>query len=249
MKKVIVLVPIYKARLDPLEQYSVDKSFSVLDGREVCFIGPRGLDLHYYQERYPGVRFLEYDPSCFASIPGYNRLLLNAAFYRQFADYEFMLILQTDALLLRDELDLWCAQPFDYVGAPWPDGYELFVNAGPFEGQNGKRVKVFVGNGGLSLRRVRKCLSLIEEFSGDVMMIFDRTGSSEDLFFSFMGALSGDFIIPNEITASRFSLELKPSHYVAVNGGKLPMGGHAWWKHETEFWRGLLPDLPAGLLQ
>jgi Protein of unknown function (DUF5672) len=245
MKKIAVLVPIYKADLDPLERYSLDKSFSVLQGRDVFFIGPEGLNLDYYKERYPGVPFVAYEPHYFQSIPGYNRLLLNPGFYRQYGQYEFMLILQTDAVLLRDELDFWCDQPFDYVGAPWPDGFELFVNAGPFEGAFGKRVKVHVGNGGLSLRRNSKCAALLEEFAGDVMMIFNRTGSSEDLFFSFMGVLSNDFVLPNEITASRFSLELKPSYYVAVNGGRLPMGGHAWWKHDLEFWRALLPDMPA----
>jgi hypothetical protein len=248
MQSVIVLIPIYKTELDPLETYSLDRSLASLVGREVRFIGPSGLDMTLYAERYPSVPFIGFDDASFASIPGYNRLLLNSEFYQRFADYEFMLILQTDAIVLRDELDYWCAQPFDYVGAPWPDGYELFVNLGLFEGAYGKRVKVQVGNGGLSLRRIIKCISLLDEFD-IAISVFSHTGSSEDLFFSVMGALSGDFIIPNEITASRFSLELKPSYYVAVNGGKLPMGGHAWWKHEPEFWRKLLTDAPLPVAQ
>jgi hypothetical protein len=257
MKNAAVLIPIYKPGLDALETYSLDKSLAVLHdrsaragsqpcaGRDIFFIGPEGLDLRFYAERYPGIPFIAYAPHYFASIPGYNRLLLSQAFYTGFLPYEFMLILQTDAILLRDELDLWCAKPYDYIGAPWPDGYELFVHAGRFEGENGKRMRVHVGNGGLSLRRVRKCLGLLQEFAGDVIDIFERTGSSEDLFFAFMGALSTDFLIPNEIVASHFAMELKPSAYLAVNGNKAPMGGHAWWKHEPEFWRGLLPDLPA----
>ena len=241
--QLVVLVPIYRAHLDALEQFSLDVSLSVLAGRYVRFIGPSGMDLSLYTERYPSVPFIGFDEASFSSIPGYNRLLLSPEFYQQFAEYEFMRILQTDAIILRDELDYWCVQPFDYIGAPWPDGYELFVNLGLFEGAFGKRVKVHVGNGGLSLRRISKCVSLLNEFD-IAISVFSHTGSSEDLFFSVMGALSGDFIIPNEITASRFALELKPSYYVAVNGGKLPMGGHAWWKHEPEFWRKLLPDAP-----
>lgn len=243
MQSVVVLIPIYKAEPDPLEMYSLDRSLLSLGGRKVFFIGPNGLNRKMYSERYAGTGFIGFDDDYFSSIPGYNRLLLKAEFYQRFSEYEFMLILQTDAIVLRDELDYWCSQPFDYIGAPWPDGYELFVNLGLFEGAYGKRVKVQVGNGGLSLRRIHKCTSLLKEF--DVAIgVFDRAGSSEDLFFSVMGALSGDFIIPNEITASRFSLELKPSYYFAVNGGKLPMGGHAWWKHEPEFWRNLLGDTP-----
>jgi hypothetical protein len=157
-------------------------------------------------------------------------------FYERFSNYKFILILQTDAIILRDELDFWCAQPFDYVGAPWPDGYEIFVNLGLFEGEYGKRVKVEVGNGGLSLRRVNKCISLLKEFEAAIS-VFCSSGSSEDLFFSVMASLSNDFVVPNAITASRFSLELSPSFFFHVNGGQMPMGGHAWWRHEPEFWQ------------
>lgn len=245
MPNIVILIPIYKPALDVLEQRSLDCSIAALPGRNIFFIGPDSLDRSAYSENYANIPFLSFDDDCFSSIQGYNRLFLSKEFYTRFSEHEFMLILQTDAIILRDELDFWCRQPFDYVGAPWPDGYELFVNAGKFAGENGKRVKVHVGNGGLSLRRVKKCQNLLEEFSGDILDFFKRTGSSEDLFFSVMGALSGDFITPNEITASRFSLELKPSYYFAVNGGKLPMGGHAWWKYEPEFWRNILPDMPS----
>ena len=241
--QLVVLVPIYRAHLDALEQFSLDKSLSVLAGRNIRFIGPKGMDFHLYAERYPSIQIIGFDDDIFTSIQGYNRLLLNPAFYQHFTQFEFMLILQTDAIVLRDELDFWCAQPFDYVGAPWPDGVDLFVNLGRFEGDKGRKLHAMVGNGGLSLRRIHKCIPLLQEFP-EAIDFFNRSGSSEDLFFSFMGLLSGDFVMPNEITASRFSLELKPSYYVAVNGGKLPMGGHAWWKYEPEFWRKLLGDAP-----
>lgn len=236
MQSVIVLVPIYKNSLDPLETYSLDKSLAALPGRDVRFVGPANLNLDFYTERYGKIVFDSFDNESFASIPGYNRLLLSPAFYQQYLAWEFMLILQTDAVVLRDELDDWCTQPFDYVGAPWPDGVELFVNLGCFEGDKGRRVRAMVGNGGFSLRRIPKCVSLLEEFP-DAVRYFSLSGSSEDLFFSFMGQLSRNFVMPNEITASLFALELKPSLYYAMNGNRLPMGVHAWAKYEPEFWR------------
>ena len=244
MKNVAILVPLYKEDMDPLEHYSLAHSLKVLAGRDIVFIGPQRLNMETSMQRFGAYPCMAFDDAYFTSIEGYNRLLLSPDFYQRFADYEYVLVLQTDAIVLRDELDYWCKQPFDYIGAPWPDGYELFVNMGPFSGVNGKKVKVHVGNGGLSLRRVRKCLSLLQEF-GDVVDVFDRTGSSEDLFFAVMGALSTDFVIPNEIAASRFSMEMKPSFYRAVNGGSTPMGGHAWWKYEPEFWQRYLADMPV----
>ena len=249
MENLVLLIPVYKASLDKFEQFSLDHSLAILsENRNIFFIAPDTIDRQYYAEHYPSIPFIAFESCFFESIAGYNRLLLSTDFYQRFRNYEFLLILQTDAILLRDELDWWCNQPFDYIGAPWPDGYELFVNAGRFEGNNGKRVKVHVGNGGLSLRRIKKCLSLLEEFR-EIVQVFEQTGSSEDLFFSVMGALSGDFVIPNEMTASRFSLELKPSYYFDVNGGKLPMGGHAWWKYEPEFWQTYLRNADLVVLK
>lgn len=240
---VAVLVPVYKAELSALEAYSLDVSLQRIAGRVVFFIAPLGLRQGFYEQRYPGVPFVFFDPVYFADIKGYNRLLLDEGFYRRFGDHEHVLILQPDAVLLRDDLDAWAAKPFDYVGAPWPDGHELMVNLDRFEGRYGKRVRAKVGNGGLSLRRNRACIALLREFR-QATQVFIAAGSSEDLFFSFMGALSTEFVMPNEITASLFSMELAPADYFQMNGGVLPMGGHAWWKHDVTFWKAVLPPSP-----
>ena len=156
------------------------------------------------------------------------------------------MILQADAIILRDEIDFWCNQPFDYVGAPWPDHYELQVSIdiGRFSNDDAKHLKLKVGNGGLSIRRVSKCIALIDEFS-EVSDIFSQNGYNEDLFFSATAMLSNNFVMPNEITASRFSVELQPSYYYRINGKHIPMGGHAWWKYEPEFWLQYIHDVPA----
>lgn len=239
-----ILVPIYQPTLAPLEEYSLDVSLRTLAGRTVMFIAPDGLDTAYYADRYPRLAVERFDAASFANIPGYNRLLLSTAFYERFTTHTHMLILQTDAIVLRDELDAWCASPYDYLGAPWPDGNELLINLDRFEGAYGKRIKVHVGNGGLSLRRIDKTIALLREFP-QATQVFCQTGSSEDLFFSFMGSLSRDFVLPGEITASRFALELRPTYYFHVNGGALPMGAHAWWKYEPAFWKTLLPHSPV----
>jgi len=232
---VVVLVPIYKDMLDANEQLGVDHSLKVLRGRDIRFIAPDKLDGRYYQARYPSVPIERFAPPCFDSIQEYNRLLLNADFYRRYQAAEFILVLQTDAIVLRDELDHWCAKPFDYVGAPWPKLYELQLQTGRFEGGFSKHVRIHVGNGGLSLRRIAKSIRLLEEFPIE-LDLFLRTGSSEDLFFSVMGSLSCDFVLPNEVTASLFAMESWPTYYYRINGGKAPMGGHAWWINEPAFW-------------
>lgn len=244
--RVAILIPIYKQELLPLEQFSIDYSLSVMKERDCFFVAPTGLDCRYYIERYPRIQFEFFPAEYFDSIDSYNRLLLNVSFYSRYLNYEFILILQPDAILIRDDLDFWALQPFDYVGAPWPDGVELTVWRDRFRGDRHRRVRASVGNGGLSLRRVRKCLALINEFP-ETNAVFAEAGTNEDSFFSLLGLLSTDFIIPNEITASRFSMELKPEFYYAVNGGEFPMGVHAWWTVQPRFWATCIPPLAAVL--
>jgi len=86
----------------------------------------------------------------FASQSGYNRLLMSEEFYRAFVEYEYILIYQLDCLVFNDNLDEWCGKGWDYVGAPWLKNRE-----DPAEGFSG------VGNGGLSLRRVKSALEVL----------------------------------------------------------------------------------------
>jgi len=218
-----------------LEEFSLDVSVRKLVGREMLFLAPEGLETGYYEQRYPLILIQRFPDAFFASIHGYNQLLLNAAFYEMYVQYEFMLILQTDAIVLRDELSEWMNRPYDYIGAPWPVANELIVQIPPFDADRSKHLRIHVGNGGLSLRRIQSCIALLEEYSAARDM-FLRTGSSEDLFFSFMGAVSRNFILPNEVVASEFSLEISPELYIAANSGRLPMGAHAWSKHAHAFW-------------
>ena len=241
-----MLIPIYKRQLAPLEQFAVDYSLAQARRRQCCFVAPAGLECGYYRERYPQVGYEFFSAEYFNSIEGYSRLLLSADFYRRFVAHEFMLIVQPDAILLRDDLDFWTAQPFDYIGAPWPDGIEFTVRRDRFGGDHTRRVRAAVGNGRLSLRRIARCLALIDEFP-ETNAIFSQVGTNEDSFFALLGQLSTNFIIPNEITASRFSMELKPEYYYAVNGRQFPMGVHAWGIVAPKFWAPCIPQLAAVL--
>lgn len=245
----MVLIPIYRNTLEPLEQFSLTYSLRRLGGRHVAFIGPASLDTTFYERTYSGITLLRYADEYFQSIRGYNRLLLNSSFYNDFLTrgFEFTLILQTDAILLRDELDNWCTQAFDYIGAPWPGGLDLTLNLDCFCGDFAKSVQLTVGNGGLSLRRNAACAALLHEFP-QTLQAFLQSGSSEDIFFAVAGSQSKSFVMPNERQASLFALELQPERYLAINAGHLPMGGHAWWRYNQPFWLPLLDAVPPILV-
>ena len=74
----------------------------------------------------------------FASIRCYNRLLLQTSFYQKFHEYSHILICQLDVCIMR-KLEISHLLKYDYVGSPCT--FELGD-------------KLYVGNGGFSIRKV-----------------------------------------------------------------------------------------------
>ncbi|MCL1892691.1 MAG: hypothetical protein FWG02_00455 [Holophagaceae bacterium] len=236
---VIFVVPVYLPQLPDLDLFSLKHSVDVLNPeRKIAFICQQSLDTSYYSNLFPNVEFITFDDNYFLSVENYSRLLLSEFFYQKFDNFEFALISQTDAILLRDELDYWVSQDYDYIGAPWPTSLSIVVNTDIYKGQE-KKVYSSVGNGGLSLRRVKKCIKLLNEFP-EAVTNMSNAGIHEDLFFSVFGQLSNDFSIPDKISASKFSMEISADYFLYLNGGHPPMGGHAWWRYHADFWLNLL---------
>ena len=73
-----------------------------------------------------------------------------------FSAYEFVLFYQLDSFVFRDELSFWCDVNYDYIGAPWFEGFGNCTEQSPFIG---------VGNGGFSLRKTATALRVLSSFS------------------------------------------------------------------------------------
>ena len=240
-KNVLIVVPIYQQELSEIERLSLTYSLAKLPSRDVVFVGPQGLPMDYYAFHFPGIALRCFDAAYFKSVATYSHLLLRPDFYSSFQEYEFILILQTDAIVLRDDLNHWVNQSFDYVGAPWPGGWKLKINVARFAGENEKLISVDVGNGGLSLRRISGVLSLLNHFSDVAAVAIDRK-MAEDMFYGISGVLADGFRVPDALTASRFAMEFDPQDMFVLNGAVYPMGGHSWWEKDPQFWLPLIDE-------
>lgn len=234
-KNCIVLIPIYKEELDADEFFSVKSSLKHLNDFDVMFIGPENLKLTYYFNNFPKTSFMGFQNHFFSSINGYNRLLTSESFYQVFENYEYMLILQTDAIILKNELSAWIANGYDYIGAPWPKGYSLKINSNKFSIDGGVICTTFIGNGGLSLRKINSCIELLREFP-DVASTWQNSGHAEDLFFGFLSTMSDFFKTPNVKVAAKFAHDIEPQFLSQLINNDIPFGVHAWSKYDREFW-------------
>lgn len=144
-RPVAVVTPVVKLPLSAEEEISLRHLRKYLGGFDRYIIGLQSLP-----KAFSDFKLRRFPVHCFKNRYTYNRLLMTAPFYRAFAKYEYILIYQLDCLVFASNLEEWCRKGWDYVGAPWLNNTEE-----PTLGFSR------VGNGGLSLRRVRSALAVL----------------------------------------------------------------------------------------
>jgi hypothetical protein len=237
VEEVAVMIPVYKPSLSPYELISLRRCVQVLGQRRLVLVGPEGLDLTAYRNEWRSFDTRVFEPKWFTSISAYSRLLLSPMLYEAFGASRFMLIYQLDAFVFRDELSAFCAEGFDYNGAPWiGDPWLESVRSLLPPSMQDK----CVGNGGLSLRHVEHSLRVLHE----LRELATTWRGEEDLFWChYVPAYSDAFKIADLSSALRFSFERSPAKCYELAGGKIPFGCHAWEKYDLDFWRPFFRDV------
>ncbi len=195
-KSYITVIPIYKKELSADEEACVGKYAEVLKGTPIVFIAPEQLDCEWYREHFPEIGYERFADRFFTGTKSYNRLMLSEAFYQRFLKYEYLLIAQPDAVIVQDRnrIPEFIRMGYDYYGAPWIPERRIWEWTFPRKkGFPGFRIQcckkkgcgIRMGNGGFSLRNIRKCIALIHEFRHRKLYWFLKR--NEDIFFGVFG--------------------------------------------------------------
>jgi hypothetical protein len=149
---VAIVTPLYQLPLAEDDKVSLHHLREYLGEFDRFLVGPEKLlrDLAGAGE-FCGFTLRTFPERFFKSVQDYSRLMVTEEFYRAFSDYEYILIYQLDCLVFSKNLEEWCRQGWDYVGAPLFKDYRDDPSAGPW----------LVGNGGFSLRRVASALAVL----------------------------------------------------------------------------------------
>lgn len=255
-----IVIPVYKDRLDRYEELSFRQCLKILYKYRIILVTHQNLNLSVYEnlaEEYNiQIEKVFFSNPYFKGISGYNCLLKSKHFYSAFTDYDYILIYQLDAFVFRDELEYWCNQGYDYIGAPWiTSDEEKPIDTGLWK----------VGNGGLSLRKISYCMKVLN-WKGPVLTYryynkikylpyilgwknninyFIKSNMNEDALFS--GFLSPTYLNPHLPTpeiAACFAFEKFPSYLFKLCNNQLPFGCHAFLKYEyEEFWKKYIEEL------
>src|SRR5687767_8481944 len=119
----VVVIPVHTPKPSPYELISFRQCFSVLKRHAIRVIAPKGLSLEKYRQVVPDFEVVTIDPKWQSSVAQYNRLKISRFFYRIFDSYDYLLTYELDAFVFKDELNHWCQQGYDYMGAPWWENY------------------------------------------------------------------------------------------------------------------------------
>jgi hypothetical protein len=269
-----VVVPLYRSWVAEDEALSLILTHARASGKAALIIvHPPEISVFvqrlqaWFKRGYPQAASflgLEIPGQYFTSVAAYNRLLLADFFYQKLSDYEWMFIVQLDALLLSDQLSSWFDMPYSYIGAPWLIGLDRPIQ--PLRPLGG-------GNGGFSLRRIAACREVLR-FRGWLYPYFrglelntlpdqrwraegracrqffahagrlDRLPIYEDLFWSFVAPLiNPSFGVAPFSLSSCFAFETEP-RFLFQRTGAVPLGCHAYQRHDPSFWHELWQSRP-----
>ena len=256
-KKVCVVIPIHNSNPSKYEIISFQQCFKILGNHPIFIIAPIGLNMQAYTNVVNNFEVKFINPKWQSSILNYNKLKLSKFFYSLFDDYEYLLTYELDAFVFKDELLYWCSKGYDYIGAPWLKDYVnnsdevIGVGNSGFSLRKIKSIQVGLERdyfkelyfkGGL----FRKCLLSLKQviykflsFFGENQSIQSVTNQAlnEDMIICHtMKNKVESFIISPIDEAIKFSFELNPRLLYQINNFSLPMGCHAWWRYELEFW-------------
>jgi len=195
-KEVVILVIAHKAILDEHEIVSLKQLYKILGKHPIKFICPEGLNISKYKEIIDNPEFDFIDPWWQSTYANFNKLKISPLLYKKYKNYKYILFYEPDAYVFRDDLLYWCAKGYDYIGAPWFDGWSKANENSKFMG---------VGNGGFSLRKIDSALAiwkwynfykirkpnsiLVEEFKArnNELSWFKKLGSLKYLIFQILG--------------------------------------------------------------
>ena len=263
---VAIIVPICRSMLEGHEAIAYRRIRDLYGHLPIVLVAPAGVEVTGFLAEDPALRVERF---AFQTVRDYSQLLLQREFYERFTHYEFILIHQLDAYLLKDELHAWCAQDYDYLGAPFFRDFEPLQPAGRLWR---------VGNGGFSLRKVAAALAVLDSTrrwrtpaqywaerprsarlrglarralaSGAKVTPFHNDvrwaalhNFHEDVFWSVEAPhFWPEFRLPGVEAGLRFAFDYAPAHCYELNGRELPFGCHAWPRYDLAFWRRFIPE-------
>lgn len=261
--KLCVIIPVHKPLPCVYELISLTAAKIHLNSYNCYLVYPLGMDASTYTNAFPALKLQAVNPAWLSSVEQYNKLKLSRYFYGLFLGYEYMLTYELDAYIFHSDFESFGAFKFDFIGAPFFEGY--------WEAKAGTYL-VKGCNSGFSVRNIQSCIKILNSMdkfktrwffyklvlshSSKLRVWLNRiTGYKYDIYvtgkfgFQFAGfhlnedviwsevvpVMFPNFKVADPMSALKFSFEYNLTDSLRLNRDELPLGCHAWPKH-LDFW-------------
>jgi hypothetical protein len=263
-KKLCVVIPVHRANLSVDEVVSLKACKNRLERYDCYLIFPEGMDVSLHLAIHNQLILKPVNPMWLSSIANYNVLKTQLEFYELFEDYTFMFTYELDSYIFDSDIEKTGSLRFDYIGAPFFDGYlDALPEARFIDG----------GNSGFSIRNIQSCIRVLKSMdnfklhwffykvffsrfpalrfhlnrltksrydiyiNGKLDFYFLKHHMNEDMVWSqVVPKLFPFFKVADPATALKFSFEANPDKLLNMNKGQLPVGCHGWPKNKL-FWQ------------
>ncbi len=238
--------------LNPKEAAFMKQNATMLRKHPFVVVHPKRYSVDKLLTEYPWLTEKAVEDHWMSSVMSYNAMMLSPWFYEMFADYEYLLICQTDAYVFSDQLLDWCQRGYDYVGAPWLANdtfYErtlgtlirpLMKRLLPMRNYHIHSDHIYheVGNGGFCLRRISKMIQVLRDNQDIIRQCKGKHERMEDVLICIILAQKETIKKPSWKEALYFSFEKAPRWCLDMTYGTLPFGCHdtnaRYW---DSFWK------------
>lgn len=246
MKKSAIIIPVYyekPTRLDRLALSTLSTNLEDFKEYDVFIVQPEGLGIARWKiDIDHDVITRAFSPDYFKSTLTYSSLLMSYDFWKEFEEYEYALLYQTDAYCVGGDLKHFIDLNVDYIGAP------IIATDARWESVPA------IGNGGVSLRKVATMIETTDpngdfmKESGDMIKRLDEMNGNmyttyEDLYFCQLVPKLWEFNLPTFNDAAHFSFDMNADVMYEMTNHELPLFVHALDKN-IRFWQSHLPISP-----
>ena len=265
-----IVVPVHKPDLSTDDIISLNACYNKLKDYKCFLVYPDGMDISKYLAIHQGLIPKPVKPVWLSSIKHYNQMKLDLKFYELFNEFKYMLTYELDAYIFGSDLVIEEFTKYDFIGAPYFEGYLDALPEAPF---------ITGENSGFSIRNIQSCIHVLQSMSkyfynwlaykyifskskilraivnrltlrkydaiiyGRFSFYFKDEYVHEDMIWSrVIPEFFPDFKIAATETAIKFSFEVNPDKLYKLNNNQLPLGCHAWPKFKY-FWKDHIPGL------
>jgi hypothetical protein len=214
---VTVLIPLFTLPLTPLEAYALETCQKHLGDFPITFIKSENLPLSdEVRAICPNADSVSFDPRYFMDRTSFTKLLLSQTLYEQFSWSRYLLILELNVSVTKNELGYWCRQGYDYIQSfPEHDPLPTFLQSIPRRLNPGRYLTLdsgisaaFERSNGVSLRRVKAFERLVKGRKRAINHFLNDFPNpwNDSLFWEYyLNRWRPDLITPNALARRHFA--------------------------------------------